>query len=89
MLSFVLAGGLERARRFCDGLALIEIATSFGGTSSVVEVPVDIDWKDQSETRLPGLLTLPRELIRLSIGLEAQEDLIADLAQAIDVSASP
>lgn len=78
MISFYLEGGEEEAFRFLNSLQLIRLAVSLGGTESLAEHPasmthygLDAELKDQ--------LGIAPNLIRLSVGLEHPDDLIADL----------
>jgi cystathionine beta-lyase len=71
--------GAEEVDRFCDSLALFKLGYSWGGPISLV-VPYDIGlMRDASVSRWPHRGTL----VRFSVGLEAVEDLQADLAQAL------
>jgi len=72
LLSFDVRGGEEAARRVETSTRLIRNATSLGGVDSVLE----------SRYRWEGD-RVPRNLIRLSVGLEAVEELWADLEQAL------
>jgi cystathionine gamma-synthase len=74
MLSFRAAGGREAALRAVSRARLFTRATSLGGVESLIE--------HRATSEGPGSRT-PQELIRLSIGLEHPDDLIADLAQAL------
>jgi len=75
MLAFRAAGGREAALRAVGRARLFTRATSLGGTESLIE--------HRATSEGPGSRT-PQELIRLSIGLEHPDDLIADLAQALE-----
>jgi cystathionine beta-lyase len=88
LFSFVLAGGdAARRNRLIDALSLFGIGFSWGGFESLV-VPVDpagirsaMPWPPQ------GAEPADRYAVRLSIGLEDPEDLIADLQQAFETTA--
>ena len=75
--------GTEQVDRFCDALKLFRLGYSWGGPISLV-VPYDIGLM-----RDPKVAPWPHKgtLVRFSIGLEAVEDLQADLAQALDTLA--
>lgn len=73
LLSFDVAGGAEAARRVETSTRLIANATSLGGTASVLETRAR--WEGDR---------VPASLIRLSVGLEAVDDLWRDLAAALD-----
>jgi cystathionine gamma-synthase len=74
MLSFEVPGGTEAALRAAGRLRLFTRATSLGSVESLVEHRASIEG--------PGTRT-PAGLLRLSIGLEHPDDLVADLAQAL------
>jgi cystathionine gamma-synthase len=74
MLSFEVRGARKEAFAVASRLKLIVRATSLGGTHSLIEHRASIE----------GALTRsPESLLRLSVGLEGAEDLIADLDQAL------
>jgi len=87
LLSFAIRGGQDAARRFCNALQIVQIASSMGGTATVVEVPGELDWSenDQQACKPPiaGLRAIPPGLVRMSIGLEDADDLIADIDAAL------
>lgn len=74
MLSFQVQGGRERAFAVAATVKLFTRATSLGGVESLIEHRASVEG--------PGTRT-PDNLLRLSIGLEHPDDLIADLAQAL------
>jgi len=74
LLSFLLKGGEEKAISVAAKVQLFTRATSFGGTHSLIEHRASVE-AEGSPT--------PRNLLRLSIGLEHVDDLIADLGQAL------
>ena len=74
MLSFRVHGGERAARRIAARLRLFKDATSLGGTESLVEHRAMVEGTGTQ---------LPRDLLRLSIGLEEAEDLLADLEAAL------
>jgi cystathionine gamma-synthase len=76
MLSFRPRGGEAQARAVASRLRLFKDATSLGGVESLVEQRAAIEG--------PGT-AIPPDLLRLSIGIEDPEDLIADLDQALDL----
>lgn len=75
MLSVRVAGGQEGARRFAAALRLFKRATSLGGVESLVEHRASIEGPDSPA---------PVDMLRLSVGAEDAEDLIADLLQALE-----
>lgn len=74
MLSFRVSGGEPAAKRTLARVALATRATSLGGVETLIEHRAAVEGPD-SRT--------PRDLLRMSIGLEHPEDLTADLAQAL------
>jgi cystathionine beta-lyase/cystathionine gamma-synthase len=87
IVSFDLRGGAPAARRFADTLELFAIAASLGSTESLVVTPPLIGHRDlNAEQRRIAALT--DGTIRLSIGLEDTEDLLADLTRALAVATS-
>jgi cystathionine beta-lyase/cystathionine gamma-synthase len=85
MVSFVLKGSLERAERFCASTKLFTCAESLGGVESLIELPASMTHASVpvDERRARGIAD---GLIRLSIGIEDADDLIADLEQAVTAS---
>jgi cystathionine gamma-synthase len=77
LLSFQIKGDAVAALALAGRLRLIARATSLGGTESVIEHRFTIE----------GAATgVPPNLLRLSVGIEDEDDLIADLAQALDAT---
>ena len=74
MLSFQVAGGRDAAMAVAAGVQLFVRATSLGGTQSLIEHRASIEGPDTQT---------PDDLLRVSVGLENADDLIADLAQAL------
>jgi cystathionine gamma-synthase len=83
MLSFEIAGGANSARRFVEMLKIFSLAESLGGTESLASHSATMTHASMS----PDARTaagVSDSLIRLSIGLENEADLIADLSQALE-----
>ena len=78
MISFLVSGGEQRAMQVAAAVRTIVRATSLGGTESLIEHRASMEG--------PGTRT-PQDLLRLSVGLEHVDDLIADLTQALNGSA--
>ena len=82
MVSFELQEGLS-AKKFVESLQIITLAESLGGIESLIEVPsVMTHGSIPREVRLAN--GIKDELIRLSVGIEDEEDLLEDLKQALD-----
>jgi len=83
VVTFELETDLEGAMRFVDACRIPYIAPSLGGVESLIEMPVTMSfWDVPREERLKMGIT--DSLIRYSCGIEDADDLIADLAQALD-----
>lgn len=83
MLSFELSGGVESVRRFVEAVEVFTLAESLGGIESLVAHPATMTHASMSaEARLAAGIT--DGLLRLSVGLEGETDLLADLAAALE-----
>lgn len=82
MLSFDLAGGLHAGRRFLNQLQLCTHALSLGACDTLVAHPASTSHVGVS-TALRAASGITDGLIRMSIGLEDAEDLVADIEQAL------
>jgi methionine-gamma-lyase len=82
MVAFEMSGGLEAARRLCESLRVAWIAASLGGTHTLVAHPASTTHRqvDADTRRAQGIAD---GLIRLSVGLEDTEDLVADFRAAL------
>jgi cystathionine beta-lyase/cystathionine gamma-synthase len=79
MVSFEVRGERETARKIVDAARLFKIAAGFGGVESLIAHPLTMTHASQA-----GLAIAPSpRLIRLSVGLEALADIIADLDTAL------
>lgn len=83
MVSFELQGGLEQVRAFLDGLACFSLAESLGGVESLVAHPASMthagmapDARERAGIR--------ESLLRLSVGIEDIDDLLADLQGGLE-----
>lgn len=77
MLSLCVGGGPERAKRVAGACRVFVRATSLGGVESLIEHRYSIEGPDSP---------IPPDLLRLSVGIEATADLIADLDSALDTA---
>jgi cystathionine beta-lyase/cystathionine gamma-synthase len=80
MVSFRPAGGVAAAKRLVAITTVFTLAESLGGVESLIELPGEMTHASVAGTDAE----VPADLVRLSVGLEHPEDLIADLAQALD-----
>lgn len=83
LMSFQLKGGISAARVFFDRLKRIWRATDLGRIKSVATIP-SISTHQQMGEDLRSMASIPTDLIRLCIGAEHPDDMIADLEQALD-----
>lgn len=83
MLSFVLAGAGRAADRFVDLLELVKVAPSLGGVETLVSQPRYTSHRGLTAVERQAL-GIPDGFLRLSVGLEDEADLRADLEQALD-----
>ncbi len=82
LLSFCVAGGHQAARQVLDRLQLIMRATDLGRIKSIATIPAISTHQQQGEQGR-DLAGIPDNLIRLCVGGEHPEDIIADLEQAL------
>ena len=88
MLSFELVGGVSDVRRFVEALQTFTLAESLGGIESLVAHPATMTHLGMgAEARRVAGIT--DGLLRLSIGLEAEEDLLEDLDKGLRAIVSP
>jgi methionine-gamma-lyase len=83
MISFDVVGGQAEAFRLLDALQLIKLAVSLGGTESLAEHPATMTHADVTAEGKARMGITPA-MVRLSIGVEHPEDVIRDLAQALE-----
>jgi cystathionine gamma-lyase len=82
MLTFTLRGGLEEARSFLSKVRLFTLAESLGGVESLIEHPA-IMTHASIPPEVRREIGIADNLVRVSVGIERVEDLIADLDQAL------
>jgi cystathionine beta-lyase/cystathionine gamma-synthase len=79
MLSFELKGGEAAARKVAEGTRIFALAESLGGVESLIEVPAAMTHLSVAGSPM----AVSPSLVRLSVGIEHVDDLIADLEQAL------
>jgi cystathionine gamma-synthase len=79
MLSFRLRGGEEQALKVCERAQVFTLAESLGGVESLIEHPGRMTHASAAGSPLE----VPADLVRLSVGIEDAEDLLADLEQSL------
>jgi len=85
IVSFDLRGGAGAVRRFADSLELFALAASLGSTESLVLTPQMMGGRELSAEQ-QRICAITDGTIRLSIGLEDTEDLIADIGRALSAA---
>jgi cystathionine gamma-synthase len=85
VLSFEIDGDLETAKRFADALKLIRIAPSLGGVESLLSIPC-LTSHAMLSTEEREKAGIRDSLVRIAFGIEATEDLKADIDQALSAS---
>jgi cystathionine gamma-synthase len=79
MLSVALAGGAAAARRFAESTTIFQLAESLGGVESLIGYPSEMTHASVRGTALE----VPDNVIRLSVGIEDEADLLADIEAAL------
>jgi cystathionine gamma-lyase len=87
MITFYIKGGLEGARTFLENLEIFTLAESLGAVESLAESPAIMTHASVPEDHRRAI-GITDDLIRLSVGIEDEEDLIADIAQALEIAAA-
>ena len=82
IVSFEIVGGEAEAFRLLDNLQLVKLAVSLGGTESLAEHPATMTHADVTPEDQLSMGITPA-LVRLSVGVEHPEDLVADLEEAL------
>ena len=81
MVSFRVAGGEAQALAVCENAEVFTLGESLGGVESLIEHPGRMTHASVAGTDLE----VPSDLVRLSVGIETAEDLLADLDRALSV----
>ncbi|PJI70681.1 bifunctional O-acetylhomoserine aminocarboxypropyltransferase/cysteine synthase [Pseudomonas asiatica] len=87
ILSFGIKGGQAAGARFIDALQLVVRLVNIGDAKSLVCHPASTTHRQLNDEELEKA-GVPRDMVRLSIGIEHSDDIIADLAQALEASRS-
>ena len=83
VIAFGLKGDLARTVRVIDALKLVAIVTHVADARSCILHPASHTHRQLSDEQLKEA-GIPKDLIRLSIGIEDPEDIIADIKQALE-----
>ncbi len=87
MISFRIRGGAAQAEKFLTATRLFTLAESLGGVESLAELPAQMTHGSIPPAER-ALLGIGDNLVRLSVGVEEEEDLVADVEQALEVAAA-
>ena len=82
MIAFYVKGGIKQASNFLKALKIFTLAESLGGVESLAECPVVMTHGSVPKAHRQ-LLGIEDNFIRLSVGIENEEDLVADIKQAL------
>jgi len=85
VVTFQLDADAERTSRFVDACKLATIAPSLGAVETLVEQPALMSYFELT-TEQREAIGISDSLVRLSVGIEACEDLLEDLSQALDAA---
>ncbi|HYQ38826.1 MAG TPA: bifunctional O-acetylhomoserine aminocarboxypropyltransferase/cysteine synthase, partial [Pseudomonas sp.] len=85
IMSFGIVGGIEAAARFIDALQLVVRLVNIGDAKSLACHPASTTHRQLNDEEL-ARAGVSRDLVRLSIGIEHIDDILADLAQALDAA---
>ena len=86
ILSFGIKGGQEAGARFIDALKLVVRLVNIGDAKSLACHPASTTHRQLNDEELEKA-GVPRDMVRLSIGIEHSDDILADLAQALQAAA--
>jgi cystathionine gamma-synthase len=85
MVSFEVNGGIDGVERFVNALQCFTLAESLGGVESLIAHPATMTHASMDEAAR-ATAGIEESLLRLSVGIEHADDLVADLAAALDVA---
>ena len=80
MISVALVGGSAAARKFTESTEVFQLAESLGGVESLISYPSEMTHASVRGTELE----VPENIVRLSVGIEDEADLLADVLEALD-----
>mgnify|MGYP000019067051 CR=1 FL=1 len=86
VVTFGVKGGLEQGRRFLDALEMCSLSANLGDTRTIATHPASTTHSSLSEEDRQAVGILPG-LVRISVGLEHIDDIVADIDQALNHSA--
>ncbi|QRN78847.1 MAG: PLP-dependent transferase, partial [Nocardiopsis sp. BM-2018] len=80
MVSFALRDGEKAALQVCERTKVFTLGESLGGVESLIEHP----GRMTHASTAGSALEVPADLVRISVGIESGDDLVADLLQALE-----
>ncbi len=83
IVTFIVKGGFERAKRFIDATEMVSVTANLGDTRSIITHPASTTHSKLSEEERIRVGIYPG-LIRVSVGLENIEDILTDITQALE-----
>ncbi len=84
IVTFEIRGGLDQGRRFLDALQMLSLTANLGDSRSIATHPASTTHSSLTEEERQAVGITPG-LVRISVGLEHIDDIIADIAQALEV----
>lgn len=88
MVSFALHGGRAATRRFVQALRWIPLASSLGSVFTTLEVPDELDFAPEEIGERAADFALPPGFVRFSVGTEAPDDILDDVARGLAAAAA-
>ncbi len=85
VVTFEIKGGIDRGRKFLNALKMISHSANLGDTRTIATHPASTTHSKLTDEER-SIVGITPGLIRISVGLEAMEDVIADITQAIEMS---
>lgn len=85
IVTFIIKGGFERAKRFLDALEMILITSNLGDTRTIATHPASTTHSKLTEEERSQIGIFPGS-IRISVGLENIDDIVADISKALEGS---
>lgn len=85
IVTFVIKGGFERAKRFLDALEMVLISSNLGDSRTIATHPASTTHSKLSEEERKQIGIFPGS-IRISVGLENIDDIVEDISRALEVS---
>jgi methionine-gamma-lyase len=83
LIAFGLQGGLDAGKKLMNGVRLCVLAVSLGGVETLIQHPASMTHASMgAEARRRGGIS--DGLVRISVGIENADEIIADLAQGLD-----